>query len=429
MNYQQTLQYLFNSLPMFQRQGKAAYKANLDNTLALDAYFNHPHKQFKSIHVAGTNGKGSVSHMLASVLQEAGHKTGLYTSPHLNDFRERIRINGTEISENYVIDFVEQNKTFFEKMKPSFFEMSVALAFKYFADEKVDIAIIEVGMGGRLDSTNIISPELSIITNISKDHTQFLGNTIEKIAIEKAGIIKKDVPLVIGQSTKETKPIFINKAKELSTEVYFAEDNYHIDFALNTIDEKQNFQVYSDEKLVYPNLKIDLLGVYQKFNLLTALQSIKLLQKKAFQIKEEHIYKGLSNIQKNTGLKGRWQIIGHNPRIICDTAHNEAGIQEVVNQIQSIPYKKLHMVIGMVNDKNIDKVLSLLPKEASYYFTRANIPRSLNENELMQKANEYNLKGVAISKVEDAFNLAKKEAGENDFIFIGGSTFVVAEVI
>ncbi|RLD74728.1 MAG: bifunctional folylpolyglutamate synthase/dihydrofolate synthase [Bacteroidetes bacterium] len=429
MNYQQTLKYLFNSLPMFQRQGKAAYKANLDNTLALDAYFNHPHKQFKSIHVAGTNGKGSVSHMLASVLQEAGHKTGLYTSPHLNDFRERIRINGTEISENYVIDFVEQNKTFFEKMKPSFFEMSVALAFKYFADEKVDIAIIEVGMGGRLDSTNIISPELSIITNISKDHTQFLGNTIEKIAIEKAGIIKKDIPLVIGQSTKETKPIFINKAKELSTEIYFAEDNYHIDFALNTIDEKQNFQVYSDEKLVYPNLKIDLLGVYQKFNLLTALQSIKLLQKKAFQIKEEHIYKGLSNIQKNTGLKGRWQIIGHNPRIICDTAHNEAGIQEVVNQIQSIPYKKLHMVIGMVNDKNIDKVLSLLPKEASYYFTRANIPRSLNENELMQKANEYNLKGVAISKVEDAFNLAKKEAGENDFIFIGGSTFVVAEVI
>ncbi len=429
MNYQQTLDYLFSSLPMFQRQGKAAYKANLDNTLALDAHFNYPHKQFKTIHIAGTNGKGSVSHMLASIFQEAGYKTGLYTSPHLKDFRERIKINGAEIPESYVVNFVAENKLFFEKLQPSFFEITVALAFKHFADEKVDVAIIEVGMGGRLDSTNIISPELSVITNISKDHTQFLGDTIEKIAIEKAGIIKKDVPVVIGQSTDESKPIFIGKANEKSTKIYFAEDYFQADYALVTIDEKQNFQVYSGNKLVYPDLKLDLLGVYQKYNLLTTLQSIKLLQEKDFSITQEHIYVGLSNIQKNTKLKGRWQIIGHNPRTICDTAHNEAGIKEIVSQIQSIPYKKLFMVIGMVNDKNIDKILSLLPKDAQYYFTKANIPRALNEKELLEKAKEYNLKGVAIPKVEDALNFAKKEADENDFIFVGGSTFVVAEVV
>ncbi|MEN8119284.1 MAG: folylpolyglutamate synthase/dihydrofolate synthase family protein [Bacteroidota bacterium] len=429
MTYKQTLDYLFNSLPMYQRQGKAAYKANLDNTLALDVYFSHPHKQFRSIHVAGTNGKGSVSHMLVSVFQEAGYKTGLYTSPHLKDFRERIKINGAEIPENYIVDFVADNISFFEKLNPSFFEMTVALAFKYFADEKVDVAIIEVGMGGRLDSTNIICPELSIITNISKDHTQFLGDTIEKIAIEKAGIVKENVPVIIGQSTKESKPVFIKKVEEKNTEIYFAEDELQIDYALNMIDEKQNFQVYSDEKVVYPDLKIDLLGAYQKFNLLTALQSIKMLQEKGFQIKKEHIYAGLENIQKNTGLKGRWQVIGHNPRIICDTAHNEAGIREVVGQIKSTPYKKLHMVIGMVNDKNIDKVLSLLPKEAKYYFTRADIPRALDEKELMEIAGKHSLKGVAVSKVSNALHHAKKQAEKNDFIFVGGSTFVVAEVV
>lgn len=429
MTYQQTLDYLFNSLPMFQRLGKAAYKANLDNTLALDAYFNKPHEQFKSVHIAGTNGKGSVSHMLSSVLQEAGYKAGLYTSPHLKDFRERVRINGEEISENYVVDFVADNKSFFEKLKPSFFEMTVALAFKYFADEKVDIAIIEVGMGGRLDSTNIISPELSIITNISKDHTQFLGDTIEKIAKEKAGIVKENVPLIIGQSTKESKQVFIQKAKEKSTNIYFTEDNYHVDYTLTTVDKKQNFQVYSGDSIFYPDLKLDLLGVYQKFNLLTALQSIKLMREKGFQIKKNHIYDGLQKIQTNTGLKGRWQIIGHNPRIICDTAHNVAGIKEVVNQIQSTPYKKLHMVIGMVNDKNIEKVLSLLPKEANYYFTKADIPRALDENELKEKASKFKLIGVAVSIVSDALQQAKNQAEESDFIFVGGSTFVVAEVV
>jgi len=429
MDYQQTLDYLFSSLPMFQRQGKAAYKANLDNTLAMDAYFNYPHKQFKSIHVAGTNGKGSVSHMLASVFQEAGYKTALYTSPHLTDFRERIKINGAEIPKDYVVDFVAKNKSFFEELKPSFFEMTVAMAFKYFADEKVEVAVIEVGMGGRLDSTNIISPELSVITNISKDHTQFLGDTVEKIAIEKAGIIKKGVPVVIGQSTDESKRIFIAKANEKKTDIYFAEDYFQADYALVTVDEKQSFQVHTGEKLVYPDLQLDLLGTYQKHNLLTALQSIKLLQDKSFSIDKEHIYKGLANIQKNTGLKGRWQIIGHNPRVVCDTAHNEAGIQAIIEQIKSTPYKNLHMVIGMVNDKNIDKILSMLPKQALYYFCRANIPRALDEKELLEKAHAYNLKSVAVSKVADALHLAKKEANENDFIFVGGSTFVVAEVV
>jgi dihydrofolate synthase/folylpolyglutamate synthase len=429
MDYQQTLYYLFSSLPMFQRQGKAAYKANLDNTLAIDEYFNHPHKQFKSIHVAGTNGKGSVSHMLASVLQEAGYKTALYTSPHLKDFRERIKINGTEIPKDYVINFVAKNKSFFEKLKPSFFEMTVAMAFKYFADEKVDIAVIEVGMGGRLDSTNIIKPELSVITNISKDHTQFLGDTVEKIAAEKAGIIKKGVPVVIGQSTDESKPVFIAKANEKNTNIYFAEDYFQADYALVTVDEKQSFQVHTGKKLVYPDLQLDLLGTYQKFNILTALQSIKLLQEKGFDIEKKHYYDGLAAIQKNTGLKGRWQIIGHNPRIVCDTAHNEAGLQEVIKQIESTPYKNLHMVIGMVNDKNINKVLSMLPKKARYYFCKANIPRALDEKELLAKATKYNLIGIAVSKVTDALHLAKKEANENDFIFVGGSTFVVAEVV
>ncbi len=414
---------------MYQRQGKAAYKANLDNTLALDAYFKHPHKKFKSIHIAGTNGKGSTSHMLASVLQTAGYKTGLYTSPHLKDFRERIKINGKEITENYVINFVDKNKAFFQELKPSFFEMTVAMAFQYFADEQVDIAIIEVGMGGRLDSTNIISPELCVITNISKDHTQFLGDTLEKIATEKAGIIKQGIPVIIGESQKETKNVFTQKAAELSAPIYFADELFSIDYALMTIDEKQNFNVYRDNQLIYPELKIDLLGQYQKNNLITALQAIEIASEKGFNINKEHIYKGLANVRKNTGLKGRWQIIGHNPRIVCDTAHNEAGLQEVLAQIQNTPYKKLFMVIGLVNDKNIDTILGMLPKDAEYYFTKANIPRALNEQELFDKAKLYNLRGISVSNVPDALKFAKEKAGINDFIFVGGSTFVVAEVV
>jgi dihydrofolate synthase/folylpolyglutamate synthase len=366
--------------------------------------------------------------MLASVLQEAGYKTGLYASPHLKDFRERIKINGKEISENYVVKFVEENFVFFDKLKPSFFEMTVALAFQYFADEKVDIAVIEVGMGGRLDSTNIITPELSVITNISKDHTQFLGDTIEKIAGEKAGIIKKAVPVIIGESQKESEPVFLQKTQEIDAPIYFADKIFHIDYALQTIDEKQSFNVYKADNLVYPDLKIDLLGMYQKKNLITTLQAIE-ISKEKFNIDKKHIYKGLSNIQKNTGLKGRWQIIGHNPRIVCDTGHNESGIKEVIHQIENTPYRKLYMIIGVVNDKNIDRILSLFPKNAEYIFTKANIPRALDANELAEKAKQFGLKGTVISKVSDALKAAKAKAEAPDMIFVGGSTFVVAEAV
>ena len=414
---------------MYQRQGKAAYKANLDNTLALDKHFGHTHRKFKSIHIAGTNGKGSVSNMLASVLQEAGYKTGLYTSPHLKDFRERIKINGKEITEKYVVDFYSKNKHFFDKIKPSFFEMTVAMAFQYFADEETDIAVIEVGMGGRLDSTNIITPELSVITNISKDHTQFLGDTVEKIATEKAGIIKKGIPTVIGESQTDSKPVFLKKAKELSAPIYFADENFRIDYALFTTDEKQSFNVYYGNTLIYPELKIDLLGQYQKNNLITALQTIELMKQQNFSISKEHIYKGLKNIQKNTGLKGRWQIIGHNPRIVCDTGHNEAGIKQVVEQIRNTPYRKLFMLIGVVNDKNIDTILSLLPKNAEYIFTKANIPRALDANELAKKAKQFGLQGSVVESVSKALETAKNKAEATDMIFVGGSTFVVAEVV
>jgi len=429
MNYKETIEFLFNSLPMFQRQGKAAYKANLDNTIKLDNYFNNPHKKFKSIHIAGTNGKGSTSHILSSILQESGYKVGLYTSPHLKDFRERVKINGKKITEDYVVDFVDKNKVFFNESKPSFFEMTVALAFKYFADNKVDIAVVEVGMGGRLDSTNIINPLVSVITNISKDHTQFLGNTIEKIAIEKAGIIKENTPVIIGQSTLETKKVFTEKAKEKKAEIYFANQEFNIDYSMQTIDEKQSFNIYKNKKLVFTDLKLDLLGLYQKHNIITALKTIEILKSVNINISEKAIYEGAENIQKNTELKGRWQILGHNPRIVCDTGHNEAGIKTVLEQIKNTAYKTLHIVIGLVNDKNIDKILSLLPKNAEYYFTKANIPRALDEKVLMKEAKRYNLIGNSYPKVIDALNVAKENAKENDFIFIGGSTFVVAEVL
>ena len=429
MNYKETIEFLFNSLPMFQRQGKAAYKANLYNTIKLDNYFNNPHKKFKSIHIAGTNGKGSTSHILSSILQESNYKVGLYTSPHLKDFRERIRVNGKEINKNYVVDFIDKNKDFFEDLKPSFFEMTVALAFKYFADNEVDIVVVEVGMGGRLDSTNIVNPLIAVITNISKDHTQFLGNTIEKIAIEKAGIIKENTPVIIGQSTLETKKVFAEKAEEKKAELYFANQEFNIDYSMQTIDEKQSFNVYKNNELVFSDLKLDLLGLYQKYNLITALKTIEILKSVNINISEKAIYKGTENIQKNTGLKGRWQILGHNPRIICDTGHNEAGIKEIIEQIKTIAYKKLLIVIGVVNDKNIDKILNLLPKNAEYYFTKADIPRALDEKILMNEAKRYNLIGKSYPKVIVALNAAKKNAKENDFVFIGGSNFVVAEVL
>ncbi len=429
MNYQETLDWLFSQLPMYQRQGKAAYKADLNNTLELDKYFSHPHRNFKSIHVAGTNGKGSVSHMLASVLQESGYKVGLYTSPHLKDFRERIRINGEMVSEDFVVKFIEDHKLKFEEIHPSFFEMTVAMAFDYFAKENIDIAVVEVGMGGRLDSTNIIQPDLSIITNIGFDHTAFLGNSLSDIAGEKAGIIKNKIPVVIGETNKETQPVFDSKAKEMKSPIYFADQYYQADYSMLTMDSKQSFNIKKDGKSIYNDLKLDLLGSYQKKNLFTVLQSLTILGDLNYSISYESMYEGLKNVSKNTGLRGRWDILEHNPMLVCDTAHNKEGLTYVIEQIKQTAYENLHMVFGVVDDKNIDAILGLLPKDAHYYFTKANIPRALDQNILKSKAEKYNLMGEDFKDVASALRNAKKNAGFNDLIFIGGSTFVVAEVL
>lgn len=428
MNYLQTIEYLFSQLPMYQRIGKAAYKANLDNTLALDKHFNHPHRSFKSIHVAGTNGKGSVSHMLAAVLQAAGYKTGLYTSPHLRDFRERIRVNGHMIPEQYVVDFVEENKSLFEEIKPSFFEMTVALAFEFFKDIKVDVAVIETGMGGRLDSTNIVTPLLSIITNIGLDHTEFLGTTPELIAIEKAGIIKPGIPVLIGESQARTKPVFIKKADEKKSPVFFADEEYTVEYSTMLMNGNQNFQVRKKGTLMFGNLECDLKGFYQKKNVVTLLAASDLL-KEHFQITRNHIYEGLKNVSASTGLKGRWQILQTNPLVIADSGHNTDGIKAVMEQIHATPHMNLHMVLGFVNDKNIEGILDLLPRNANYYFTRASIPRAMDEKALQKLAAEKSLKGESYPTVEEALKTAIGKAGANDLVFVGGSTFVVAEVV
>lgn len=430
MEYKEVINFLFSQLPMYQRDGKAAYKANLDNTIALDKHFNHPHKNFKSIHIAGTNGKGSVSHILASVLQEQGYKVGLYTSPHLKDFRERIKINGEMISEKAVVDFVKNNKEIIKELTPSFFEITVAMAFDYFSNEKIDYAVIEVGMGGRLDSTNIISPELSIITNIGFDHTQFLGDTLEKIAIEKAGIIKENTSVIIGETQVETKEIFLIKAGEKNSSIYFADEYFNIEYALIDKDNKQVFNVRNyKNQIVYEKLKIDLLGLYQKKNTITALKALEILSEKYIAISLSSIYKGFENVVSNTGLMGRWQCLGNNPLIICDTAHNKEGLSYVLSQLKNIAYKELHIVLGTVDDKNVDEILKLFPKDASYYFTRASIPRALDQNILFEKAKNAGLQGHVFNTVKSAYTSAKKNAGSNDMIFIGGSTFIVAEVV
>jgi dihydrofolate synthase/folylpolyglutamate synthase len=404
MTYDETIEYLFNSTPLFQNVGKAAYKEGLANTLALDEYFGHPHTQFKTIHVGGTNGKGSTSHSLASVLQSAGYKVGLFTSPHLKDFRERIRINGEMISEEYVVDFVEQHRSFFEPLYPSFFELTTAMAFKYFADEKVDVAVIEVGLGGRLDCTNIITPVLSIITNISFDHVNLLGNTLEKIASEKAGIIKHGVPVVIGETTSETRTVFETKAKEVGTQIVFAE-------------EKE-----------IPEIPFELGGDYQQKNLRTILTALSILRS-SFNISEQNISYGLSNVCEQTGLMGRWQTLKEFPKTVCDVGHNVGGFEYIVKQLTRQQYKTLRIVIGMVNDKDINGVLALLPKDAKYYFTKAKVARALQPEELQEKAKEYGLNGNCYPSVTEAYEAAVKEASTDDFIFIGGSCFVVAEVV
>ncbi len=416
---------------MFQRKGPAAYKSSLANTLKLDELYNHPHRRFSSIHVAGTNGKGSVSHMLASVLQAAGYKVGLYTSPHLKDFRERIRVNGEMMPKQEVVDWVDDfrinNRLW--KIEPSFFELTVAMAFDYFTKQEVDIAIVEVGLGGRLDSTNIISPEISVITNIGLDHINLLGDTLEKIATEKAGIIKTNIPVVIGITQKEIAQVFIDIAKLKKTDIYFVDNEYSVEYAMLGLDGKQIVNVKKNGKHVYPDLKLDLNGLYQLKNLPAVLKSIDILNEKGWQIMNHDIYEGLKTVAENTGLLGRWQTVGNNPLIICDTGHNEDGIKAIVKQIESMAFKTLHIIFGTVADKNPEPILKLLPKYAKYYFARANIERAMNERVLAETAFEFGLKGQYYSSVSEAFENAQLSANINDFIFVGGSTFVVAEIL
>ncbi len=404
MNYQETLSWLFNRLPMFQRQGRSALNHKLDNIQALTAVLGYPECKFKSLHIAGTNGKGSSSHMLASVLQQAGYKVGLYTSPHLRDFRERIKINGEEIPAIYVVDFVEKHKPFFEENHLSFFEMTVGLAFDYFAQEQVDIAVIEVGLGGRFDSTNIIKPEVSLITNISKDHTDILGNTLPEIAFEKAGIIKQNTPVVISEYQEETADVFIKKARMENAPIVFASS-------------------------IETDLKTDLQGIYQEKNIKGVLAVLDFLRNDFWEISDEDIKLGLENVVKNTSLKGRWQTLSENPKVICDTGHNEAGISYVIKQITQQKFDNLHIVLGFVREKDVERVLELFPKNARYYFCKPNIPRGLDVDILKEVATKKRLVGQAYSSVNEALTAAKEQALPSDFIFVGGSTFVVAEVV
>ena len=397
---------MFNQLPMYQLQGASAYKKDLTNAYLLANHLDNPQKNLKCIHVAGTNGKGSTSHMLASILQEAGCKVGLYTSPHLKDYRERIKINGVKISEDFVCDFINKNKAFFEANDMSFFEMTVGLAFEYFAKEKVDIAIIEVGMGGRLDATNIIMPLVSVITNIALDHVQFLGNTLEAIAYEKAGIIKPGIPVVIGEYNNETKPVFLSKAAANNSKIYFASD------------------------LIHKNYPSDLIGDYQVHNKKVVLQTIEEINsQKEFIISDSNIKSGLLNVVKNTGLEGRWQQLGEYPKIICDTAHNKNGLEIVMKQIQKEKFDTLHIVLGVVNDKDLDEVLPLFPTDAIYYFCKPNIPRGLETKVLQEKAATFGLKGEVYNSVSESYKKALQNATKSDFVYIGGSTFVVAEIL
>lgn len=424
MNYQETIDYLFNVTPLFQNIGKDAYKEGLDNTIILDNHFNNPHKKFRTIHIAGTNGKGSCSHTIAAILQSAGYKTGLYTSPHLIDFSERIKVNGEPIEKEFVIDFVKQNKDFFEPLHPSFFELTTAMAFLYFAEKKVDVAVIEVGLGGRLDCTNIITPDLSIITNISFDHTQFLGNTLKDIAKEKAGIIKEKKPVIIGEYTPETKTVFEDKAKSTNSDIIFAEDNKLINGYKQT---ENGLLLYKSDKI--KDLYGELNGLYQVKNTNTILNAVYKLIGLGYNIDETNIKNGFRNVCHLTGLMGRWQKLEENPTIICDTGHNIGGMKYIVEQLSRMKYDKLHIIIGMVNDKDISGVISLLPKNAKYYFTQASVKRALPAEQVKEIANNHGLKGEAYSSVEKALTIAKNNAKENDLIFIGGSTFIVADLI
>ncbi|MDX1628370.1 MAG: folylpolyglutamate synthase/dihydrofolate synthase family protein [Fulvivirga sp.] len=418
--YQSVLDYLYTQLPMFQRIGAAAYKKDLSNTIKLCEQLDNPQRNFRSVHVAGTNGKGSCSHFIASILQEAGLKVGLYTSPHLKSFTERIKINGEEMPEKAVMNFVNHHHALINKLKPSFFEITVAMAFEHFSKEKVDFAVIEVGMGGRLDSTNIILPEVALITNISKDHEQWLGNTLAKIAGEKAGIIKPDVPVVIGEKQQETSDIFRKVAEENQSPLVFAEEVYHCEISEKLKVFKEGNQLFS--------IKAPTLAGYQSQNLQAVLAVIDQLRQRGLSITSEHLQNGIHNMVRNTGLKGRWQLIQESPKIICDVGHNEAGVRFIVQQLQKETYDNLHIVWGTVNDKDIKSILHMLPKKAQYYFCQANIPRALAAHELKEQAAASGLQGEAYSSVAEAIDTAVGQASKKDLIFVGGSTFVVAEI-
>ena len=423
MTYKEATEYLFNSVPMFQNVGGAAYKEGLYNTKVLDAHFGHPHRHYKTIHVGGTNGKGSCSHTLAAILQAAGYKTGLYTSPHLTDFRERIRVNGQMIPESEVVSFVENERPFFEPLHPSFFELTTALAFKYFAEAKVDVAVIEVGMGGRLDCTNIIEPDLSVITNISFDHTQFLGHTLAAIAGEKAGIIKTNTPVVVGETTDETRDVFLHKAMEMNSSIRFAEEEHEI----CSSRMENGFRIY--KTLHWNEIKGELGGLCQEKNTATILAAVDELQKAGYAIRPENVCMGFENVCELTGLRGRWQQTGTSPLVVCDTGHNTGGIAYIAAQLLNLNARQLHVIIGMVNDKDIRGVLRLLPQSATYYFTKASVKRALDEHKLQELAREEGLEGSAWENVACAWKAARQNAKAEDAIFIGGSTFIVADFL
>ncbi len=432
MDYQQTLDYLYAQLPMFHRIGPAAYKANLNNTLALAARIGNPENTFKSIHIAGTNGKGSVAHMLASIFQQAGYKTGLCTSPHLIDFRERFRINGQMMPREVVVDFVKAHKGFFDTLQPSFFEMTIAMTFDFFAREQVDIAIIETGLGGRLDSTNILSPELSVITNIGFDHTNLLGNTLEAIAGEKAGIIKPGVPVVIGKSRPQTHAVFMEKAAQTHSEIVFTQQAYE---AINpqhiTRHRMPLLQMGVQREQGRVELECALTGTYQVENICTVVAAVDAINRQGiFTLREEYVQQGLKNVVENTGIRGRWQMLAQDPLVICDTGHNADGLAFVMENIKRTPHHHLHFVLGIMNDKDLNQMLTTLPLEnTSYYFCRPDVPRGLDSRLLREQAAKRGLKGKAFSSVGEALRAAKASSGKDDLVFVGGSTFVVAEVV
>ncbi|KAA5547736.1 bifunctional folylpolyglutamate synthase/dihydrofolate synthase [Adhaeribacter rhizoryzae] len=426
MTYQECLTYLYEQLPMFQQVGSSALTKNLDNTIALCQAVGNPQNNFPCVHIAGTNGKGSSSNMLAAVLQSAGYRVGLYTSPHLKEFTERIKVNGADIPADYLIKFVEENIPLFEKIKPSFFEMTVALAFKYFADVQVDIAVVEVGLGGRLDSTNIITPLVSLITNISLDHQNILGNDLAVIAAEKAGIIKKNIPAVISKTQPEIADVFTKKAEAEAAPLHFADQEIAIE-PLQIELSRQYFRVKQNNNLLYPNLELGLAGNYQIFNLPGVIKTIQILSEKGFLISEAALKEGLANVNQITGFKGRWQVVSHEPLTICDTGHNEDGIKQIIQQLKSLKRPAVHMVFGVVKDKDVTKILELLPPEYNYYFCQAHLPRALPAPELALMAREIGLTGEAYPDVNLAYEAAKRVAAPADVIFIGGSTFVVAE--